>query len=223
MSLSEIAREIDMPVSSCHVLIRTLVSRGYLSSLDQHRTYYPSKLLFDLSSTLLANSPIISMIAPFLQALCDQCGETVVLGKRLENQVIYLDVFESPQTIRFSARISTLRDLHCSALGKALLAQVPPAEREALINSLPLRKVTDHTFTSAAELLENIRQGVERGWQLTQGESVEDVMAIAQGIFLSGDHYAVAIAGPFSRIEPRLEQHAKALIKTLEKLQAELG
>src|SRR3546814_13187479 len=88
LSLSEAAKEIDMPVSSCHVLLRTLTSRGYITTFDQHRLHYPSKLLFELASTLLANNTVIAIISPFLQTLCDQCGETVVLGKRLGNHVI---------------------------------------------------------------------------------------------------------------------------------------
>lgn len=223
MSLSEIAREIEMPVSSCHVLLGTLVSRGYLTVLEHQRTYYPSKLIFELASTVLAHSPVISIISPFLRKLCDRCGETVVLGKRIGRQVIYLDVHESSQTIRFSARVSTLRDLHSSALGKALLAQMPVAEREELVRQLPMRKVTGHTLTSAKALLANIDQGIQRGWQLTRAESVEDVSAVAQGIELAGEHYAVAIAGPFSRMEPRLEEHARALLETLDALRPELA
>jgi len=223
LSLSEAAKEIDMPVSSCHVLLRTLTSRGYITTFDQHRLHYPSKLLFELASTLLANNPVIAIISPFLQTLCDQCGETVVLGKRLGNHVIYLDVYETTQTIRFSARVSTLRDLHSSALGKALLEQMPEEDRIAFVSQLSLKPITGHTYTDAAALLANIREGLARGWQLTDGESVEDVMAVARGIVLGGEHYAVAIAGPLSRMQPRLQSHSRALLATLDSLSAEVG
>lgn len=223
LTLSEVSKAIDMPVSSCHVLLRTLTSRGYVTTFDQQRLYYPSKLLSELSGTLLANNPVLAIISPLLQALRDHCGETVVLGKRLGNQVIYLDVYETPKTIRFSARVSTLRDLHSSALGKALLEQMPEAERVAFVAGLNLQPITGHTLTDAASLLTNIREGLDRGWQLTDGESVDDVMAVARGVSLASEPYAVAIAGPLARVQPRLHEHAHALLATLHNLRAEAG
>lgn len=223
LSLSELAKEIQMPVSSCHVLVKTLTSRGYINTFGPHRQHYPSKLLFDLASTLLENNPVLAVVSPYLQSLCDACGETVVLGKRLDNHVLYLDVLETTKTIRFSARISTLRDLHSSALGKALLAQLKEEERRDLVFRLSLAPITGHTFTDPGKLLANIDAGLERGWQLTDGESVDDVMAVAQGISLGGENHAIAIAGPLSRMQPRVQEHADALLSVIEKISQEVN
>jgi len=211
MSLSEIAAAMEIPVSSCHGLVNTLVSRGYLSPVGRQRAYYPTRLLYELGRNILGKDPVLSRVTPILEALRDKCGETIVLARRLDRFAQYLLVLESPKTIRFSARTSALRSLHSSALGKALLGALPLDKREALAQTLDYERLTPNTLQNARRLLADVAEGEKRGWHLTHGESVTDVSAIAKSLVLAGEHHAVAIAGPLARMTPALEKHARAL------------
>ena len=211
MNLSELANAMGMPVSSCHVLVATLISRGYLCPVGTQRAYYPTRVLFDLARDLLARDPILGKVSSHLEGLRDKSGETVVLAKRLGKQAFYVDVLESPKTIRFSAEASVLRSLHSSALGKALLGRLPLEERTRMIESLELERVTSNTISSPRKLLADVAAGEARGWHMTRGESVDDVAAVARAVQLGGEDYAVAVAGPLQRMEPMMERHAKLL------------
>lgn len=223
MSLSEIAGAMDIPISSCHGLVNTLVSRGYLRSVGSQRNYYPSRLLYELGRNLLARDPILMKAAPALEALRDKCGETVVLAKRTDRFVQYLQVLETDKTIRFSASAGDLRSLHSSALGKALLGAMPEDKRVALAQALDYRRVTPNTVPNAKRLLADVAAGEQRGWHMTRGESVADVAAVARAVQLGGEAYGVAIAGPLSRMEPMLEKHARLLAGAVAELQAAVG
>ncbi len=220
MSLSEIAGAMDIPISSCHGLVNTLVSRGYLSSTGKQRAYYPTRLLFELGRNILARDPVLARVTPILEALRDKCGETVVLARRLDKFAQYLIVLESPKTIRFSAQTSVLRSLHSSALGKALLGALPEDKRIELAQSLDYDRVTSNTLPNAKRLLADVAAGAARGWHLTRGESVADVAAVARAVLLGGEHHAVAIAGPLVRMEPMLEKHARMLAAASAEMEA---
>ncbi len=220
LNLSELARAVDIPVSSCHGLVKTLTSRGYLCEVGTQRMHYPTRRLFDLARNILARDPILMKVSPILQALRDKSGETVVFAKRVDKSVLYLDVQQSEKTIRFSAEVGALRSLHSSALGKALLGAMPEDKRKELIGQLDLSPVTPNTISSAKKLLASISAGEERGWHSTRGESVDDVMAEAMAIVLGGECYAVAIAGPFARMEPQEQRHAKALAAAVKQMSA---
>jgi len=211
LNLSELAKAVEMPVSSCHGLVRTLTSRGYLVEIGTQRMHYPTRRLFDLARSILDRDPVLMKVSPILAVLRDKTGETVVLGKRLDKFVIYLDVAESGQTIRFTAEVSALRALHSSALGKALLGAMPEPQRSDFVATLDLTPVTGNTIGNAKKLLANIVAAEERGWHSTRGESVSDVMAVARAVRLGGETYALAVAGPLTRVEPQEARHVKLL------------
>ncbi|RCW68498.1 IclR family transcriptional regulator [Pseudorhodoferax soli] len=211
MSLSEIAAAMEIPVSSCHGLVNTLMSRGYLSQLAAQRTYYPTRLLYELGGHLVAHDPVLSRVTPILEALRDKTGETVVLARRQDRLVQYIHVIESSEVIRYSAKVADLRSLHSSALGKALLGALEVQVRSELAERLVYEKVTSNTIVSPRRLLADVAAGEARGWHMTRGESVVDVQAVAKSTLLGFDPHAVAIAGPLSRMEPLIEKHARSL------------
>ncbi len=219
LSLSEIARLLDIPQSSCFSLIRTLQDAGYLYSLDGRRQVYPTKRLLDLADVISHHDPVLDHLRPYLEQLRDVCEETVILGVREGMSVIYLDVQESRETIRYSANAGEKKPLHSSAIGKAMLGEVSPREREKLINRLNLLPVTANTIVSTNQLDEDIKQSLARGCFVTRGENVSDVMAVAKVIHGVGGVFGVAIAGPMHRMEDAQDRHILSLNDWCQKIE----
>lgn len=213
LSLSEIARALGAPVSSCFNLIRALEARGYLYLVEPKRLY-PTHRLFEVARTIAAREPWIDLLEPILTDLRDETRETVILGKRHGNGVIYLAVLEGPQTIRYSAQAGDLKPLHSSSIGKALLGMLEPADLAQLLKHLPLKQVTKATITNTERLIADLERSRRRGFFLTAGENVAEVMAVAVGLRLSSYAYGIAIAGPMSRMRKNLGQHIAALKTT---------
>jgi len=220
LSLSEIGRALNAPMSSCLYLVRALENRGYLYAVGTRRHIYPTRKLFDIARAISAGESWIERVHPLLIELRDVTRETILLGKRQGNRVVYIAVFEGTQTIRYSAHVGDIKPLHASSIGKALLAMMDPAERKKIVAKVSFEQVTDTTLTSAEALLKDVEKGIKRGYTETRGENVSDVMAIGKGLSLGKDQYAVAIAGPIHRMAAMSDKHGEQLIRVCAEIEA---
>lgn len=222
LSLSELARLLAVPASSCLALIRTLTSLGYLYETGRRQGYYPTGRLLAMAQQIARHDPVLDRVHDTMSELRDATGETIVIGKLHEGQaVLYLDVLESPHAIRYIATAGERRELHANSIGKALLAMMDDAERTTLLAQLPFARFTARTLTTAATLEADLRHARERGAFVNLSESMPDVGALAWPVRLSGECYAISIAGPVYRIEPNLERYSAMLrtaCATLEKV-----
>jgi DNA-binding IclR family transcriptional regulator len=218
LSLSEIARMIDSPVSSCHGLLRTLQKSGYMYALEERRRYYPTRRLFEIGGAIAMHDPIVERLASFLEKLRDETGETILLGQRQDRQIIYLQVLESPQMIRYAAPVGAIRPLPSTAIGKAFLGEMTDEELAQFLAELDHPQVTETTITNPEHLLADIQRSRRRGYFVTRGESIADVMAIARTCQLDGELLAIAIGGPMHRLEPKLGTVGDALIRATSEI-----
>lgn len=217
LSLSELARLTNTPISSCHGLVQTLKQRGYLYAVQGSRQFYPTQRLHQMALAIARHDPILERLVPHMKVLRDATGETIILGKSHENNVIYLEVIEGPSTVRYTAQAGAQKPLHSSAIGKTILAAMNPTSLKQTIAKLALTAITDNTITSPRKLLADIKLTQRRGYSLTHGENVSDVMAIAIAVDLGTaldagqDIVGLAIAGPLQRMQNNLDHHVTAL------------
>ena len=214
MTLSELARLLEIPVSTCFNLMRTLEARGYLYEVAGRKSFYPTARWLVKAQAIARHDPVREQLEPFLQSLRDETDETVILGKRLSDKVVYLHILEPEQSIRYTAAVGDLKPMHSTSAGKALLSAMPLAEREKMIAEMRLDRVTGATITQRSRLIRDIEEGTGRGWFASRGENVDDVMGIAAFVNIGGDTFTVTVAGPIHRMDPKVEKHAKRLVAT---------
>jgi IclR family transcriptional regulator, acetate operon repressor len=219
LTLSELARELKVAPSSCFALIKTLRARGYLYGVGERRTVYPTRRMLDQATAIASCEPNVARMLPVMSALRDETNETIILGRRERNGVVYLQICESRQTVRYSAQVGDVKPLYSSAIGKAFLSTVPSPERTRLIQALPKPRVTPNTLCTTAELSDDIEAGLARGYQMTKGENVVDVIGLALPVRLGGDLFGVCVAGPMHRMSTMHARHAKALKRALRKVE----
>jgi IclR family acetate operon transcriptional repressor len=212
LSLSEMAELMDIPGSSAHGLIKTLQSRGYLYEINRKRGYFPTKKLLVIANSITCAIPLLDKLEPYLSQLRDETEETVVLAKQQGDLVVYLDVYEANQSVRFSPKSGELKHLHSTASGKTILASMPEHVREEFLSRLPLERRTPHTITEVERLRQVIEIGRRRGWWDMEGENNPDLMAIAAAVTINCETYVVAIGGPIQRFKPRMNEHANKLL-----------
>lgn len=220
LTLTELAQRTGTPISSCHALVRTLQARGYLYVLDERRRVYPTRRLLDVARTITDHDPLLEQLRPLLENLRERTGETVILGKRHGEHVVYLDVIEGVHTVRYTARAGDIKPLHSSAIGKAMLGVLPDEELRTLIAHLELARVTPNTLVRAEDLVRDLERGRERGYFVTRGENVVDVMAMAIVRQVAGQWLGVALAGPISRMSQHQDRYLDALADSARKLEA---
>jgi DNA-binding IclR family transcriptional regulator len=218
LTLTELATRLGSPISSCHALVRTLQARGYVYILDERKRVYPTKRLLKIAQQIAQNDPVLERIGPVLALLQQETAETIILGKRQGAMVTYLDVVEGRQTIRYAADAGDIKPLHSSAIGKAMLGALPEAELTRLVKKLPLPVVTDNTIHDPAALLQDIATARARGYYVTRGENVPEVMGISIARVIGEEPYGLAIAGPIGRLTARVDALVAALLRAGEAL-----
>jgi IclR family acetate operon transcriptional repressor len=212
LSLTDLAEAVEMPKSTCHAIVATLTARGYLYSLTRPRALYPTKRMYDVARDILEKDPFLERTTPFLERLRDTCGETVILGKRQGDAVVYLHVVEGTHSIRYSAKPGDIKPLHSSSIGKALLGSLKEPELRAWLEARPLPAVTSETITDAQALIDDILQSRRAGYFQTRGENVSDVWAVAASLSVNKETLGIAVAGPKHRMEASLAEYAQMLL-----------
>jgi DNA-binding IclR family transcriptional regulator len=218
LSLSDIARLLDIPVSSCFDVLQALQGRGYIYELAPRAGYYPTLRLQQLGKEISDHDPVVSRAELLLRSMRDSLDESVLLAKVSGLQATYLLAFESSHPLRFQARIGDkVRSLHATSGGKALLASLDDQSLAAWLKSARLEPLTERTIVSKAALLAEIDQGRERGWFVNRGESQDEVTTVSASFRWNASVYIVTIAGPASRLERRLDQ-ATSMIASVRQL-----
>lgn len=220
LSLSEISRLLNIPMSSCFDVVQALQERGYVSELGQRGGYYPTLKLQRLGGVIAEHDPILLRAGMTLRALRDEIDESVSLARSTGRQVTYLLVFEPSHALRFLVRVGDeARSLHATSVGKAFLGSLDAEAFEQTMAARPLDPLTENTITDLDALRRDIEAGRSRGYFLNREESVLTATTITAPFRWNRSDFFVTVAGPTHRIEPKLD----GLVARLKAVCAELG
>ncbi|MEG0938684.1 MAG: IclR family transcriptional regulator [Comamonas sp.] len=222
LSLTELAEAINIPKSTCHALVSTLIARGYLYTLSRPRALYPTRRMFDVMRDICAKDPLVERAMPVLERLRDATRETIILGKRQADSVIYLQVVEGLHSIRYSAKPGEFKPLHSSSIGKALLGSLKETELRTWLKERKLQAITQSTKVEHELLVQDVLDSRKQGYFVTRGENVSDVWAIAAFINVYNETLAVAVAGPQHRLEGNVAAMAQLLVASCSFLSRQL-
>jgi len=210
-SLADIARHFGWPRSSTFNLLGTLTARGFLYEPKAKGGYYPAPVWAALVGQIEAAQPIPKDMHALLQSLVDETGETAVLAAASGAHALFVETVESPSSVRYAAPVGKRVPLHVTATGRALLSQMTPAERSAILQRASFESFTDTTLLSAEAVEAEIAHSIERGWFQGNAEFTQDLAGVAVPFQLADRRFALLVAGPSFRVGARLEAMAKLL------------
>jgi IclR family KDG regulon transcriptional repressor len=202
MGPAEIASRLQMSRNAAFRLLTTLHSCGWVEKDAEARNYQLGLKLFQLGSAAFRSRDIRRLAFPIAEELRNRYEETVNLALLDGAQVVYVERLESRRSLRTATAIGTRAPLHCTALGKAILAHLPHEQASALLASEPMVALTDGTITDHAALsaeLEAIRQ---QGYAQDIEENSIGVHCLGAPIFDSYGRViaALSVSGPAQRM-----------------------
>lgn len=212
LTLAELARLIDAPVSTTQQLLKSLLVRQMTIQKQASKRYYMGPAAYGLAERIMQGSSITTVARSYLEELAKRTGEDVYLAVSTGDHISYVDKVEGIQSIRLAISLGVPRSLHASAAGKVFLAARASTDLRHYFDHVGLTRYTPSTVTDEAQLLQQLeRIGVE-GVATSDGESIEGVMAIAAPICRSGEIVsAVCISGPRQRL--LRQEELTALVK----------
>ena len=209
LGVTELSQALGLGKSTVHRLLTSLAARGYVRKNPQTERYCLGFKAFEVGSLAAGRGAIREIVAPFLRSLMLASKETVHLGVLDEGDVVYIDKIESDQLLQMYSRIGRRAPLHCTALGKALLAWEPKESVERFLRRR-LRAYTPSTRTDPDLLRQELAKIRASRHALDEEEFAVGLKCVAAPLF---DHTrravaSLGIAGPAVRLSderlPRL-------------------
>jgi IclR family transcriptional regulator, KDG regulon repressor len=223
--IAEIADFLDVHHSTALRFLHTLRKHGFVQELPDHR-YRLGASMFRLGFQALEGVELRAIAHPYMEKLRDATGETVHLGSLEDGEVLYVDKVESEHRVRMVSRIGAVAGIHCTGVGKGILAFLPDDERLRLIEAHELQRFTDHTLTTLEALEADLAASRDRGYALDNEENEPGIHCVSAPIF-SGSGVvagAMSVTAPASRIDREtLLSFVPALVEATSGTSQELG
>jgi len=226
ISMTEISRKLNFNLSTVQRIIETLRYGGYIEQDPISQKYQLGLKLLELGMAKFHQISLIKEATPYLKELVGKFNETVHLGILEDIDVLYLAKEESSQIVRMVSYVGSRAPVHCTGLGKVLLAHLPLSKRKNTLDKIKLSRRTKNTITDR-ECLEIELDRIEKeGFALDKEENEKDVSCIAAPIrnYQGRVIAAVSISGPSYRInEKNQKQLKKEIITTCQKISSRIG
>ena len=210
--IREISEALDMPRSSAHALLRTLMAQGWVRCDDTGALYGIGIRALLVGTSYLDGDPYLPMIAPFLDDLRTDWGETFHLGRLDGTDIVSLATRESQQYRRAASRVGRRLPAHATALGKALLAERVGDERRSHLPG-ELVAMTPRTLTCHDELDDALETVRIRGYATDDEENTAGLRCFAVALrYTWPAQDAISASVPVSRLTGERE---RALVEAL--------
>ncbi len=199
-TLTDVADDFDLPMSTAHIHLSTLVENGYVIKSDGE---YRCSLQFLRTGGELRDGLLLFQAAKHeVDELPNILGEYANIGTMENGFMVQLYKSRNPSSIDDNAPLGSHLYLHSTALGKAMLSQLPESGVDEVIEKRGLPKQTAATIVDREELLDELATTRERGYSVNRGEHFEGVCAVAVPIMSKeGDVAgAISVSGPASRM-----------------------
>lgn len=197
LSVSDLARRLQLPRPTIYRLLRTLGSHGLL--VQEASTYRLSLRLLELASTALSASALQAAAQPVLSDLAARTGETAHFAVLDGDRIGYLAKVESAHPIRMFSHVGWRGPLHATGAGKVLLAWSDPSLIERALGA-GQTVYTPRTLTSPEELAAEIGRVREDGYAVDRQELIDGLVCVAAPV-IAGSRLvgAVSVSGPADR------------------------
>lgn len=204
-TISELAAELDVSPATIHAHLASLKKQGFVT--QENQTYELGPRLLTLGEHVRNNSSLYKASKDEVERLATETGECAHLIIQHEDKLyaLYERFGENAVGIEFHdrKRERPLNHLHCTAAGKAILANLPESEVTDILDSHGMPRRTPNTITDREALFEDLERIRERGFALADEEQMNGIRAVGVPVTSPVGEVvgALAISGPTTRLK----------------------
>jgi DNA-binding IclR family transcriptional regulator len=222
LRVSEAAEVLGTARSTAHRLLAMLDYHGFAVQDEVTKTYAAGPQLIKVGLSAVEGLSLRQLARPVLERLSDEVGETAHLVRLFGANVVFLDSVETTRGLRVGSRIGRFMPAHCTACGKAILAQLPREELVRLYSSGKLEQMTPRSVATLDELEKELETIRGRGYATNFGESEDGLVAVAAAIpeLPRAERAGITIAAPGTRMN---KATVKPLADAVQRGAAEIG
>ncbi len=200
MTLSELGRGLGVSKSTAYAILQTLLAGGFVADAGtgMSRRYRLGMALARLGDVVVSQIALRDVAMPVLRDLTAATGQTSRVAVLEESYAIVIGRVDEPSsTVRFTANLGKREHLHCSAVGKAMLAALPAETVRRILATAGMPGKTSHTITDEAALLAELEGVARHGYAIDDEEDAEGVFCVGSAVFdrSAGCVGAVSVTG----------------------------
>jgi DNA-binding IclR family transcriptional regulator len=225
LTAKQVAGLTRLPVSTVHRFLANLVTAGFLNR-DGDGTHHLGIACFSIGQAAAGQLDIRRLSLPYLRELNQQTRETIHLTVRHGLSAVYVEKLDSPEPLRIHSRIGASVPLYCTAVGKIMLAYMPPDELERILPELGIKRLTQNSVGNLQELKTELYRVRKNGYACDLEEHEMHIRCVAAPIW---DHTgnvqsSLSITAPTVRMPvARLRQLAPMIQAAGMQISLELG
>lgn len=219
-SLSELSAATSLNKTTVHRLLNSLITLGYASKDNTTGKYLLTFKMFEVGGRIVRKHDILSQARPYLEKLSNIAGEAVHLVVREGHEIVYVFKEDSgDNTVRMSSRVGLRSPMYCTAVGKAIMAELPEAEVEEIWNSSVIEKHTNKTITTLTELKKQLSEIRTKGYAVDDEENEIGVRCVGASLCDPSGKVcgAFSVSVPVSRMDNKRLKAIADLVLQIKK------
>ncbi|MBP5858595.1 IclR family transcriptional regulator [Marivibrio halodurans] len=202
VTLTHLSRALGLHTSTLYHLIKTLTALGYLHAMGDSKRYRVGRGIFLLASACHDEIELSNTVAPFLDRLAEETGESTHFAIWERDSALILARASGSKALQMTERAGTLRPLYCTAIGKALLSGLDEAEYETATHAIAFDAHTSNTLKGPTELRLQVEKARHEGVAFDDCEYNAEVRCMAAPVrdFRGKVIGAIGFSGPVWRM-----------------------
>lgn len=226
LTVDQVVAATRLPKTTVFRVLATLATRRLVERDEQTQTYRLGMLALVIGARAMGDLDLRRSARPHLERLAAETGETVHLSILSDDKALCIDKLDTSRSMRMASFVGFLDPLHCSGVGKALLAFQDEPVRQQLMTRMQFEAHTPHTITDPERLAAQVAEIRIRGYAIDDEEIEQGLRCVAAPI---RDHSgavtaAVSISGPTTRVtDANLADLVKAVQGCARAISRDLG
>ena len=202
-ALSDLANRSGYPLSTTHRLLASLIRGGFAAMSDADRRYNLGLRVFALGQQVASARGFAGTVLPQMEWLSQQTAEAVLMSVLDGDHQLYVHYVPGPQQVGVIGERGRHGPLHCTSMGKVLLAFAPQDQSERLVETISLHRLGPNTITDRAEFRTEIATVRTQGYAIANEEHESGIMAVGLPIIDNGERLraALSVAAPAFRCD----------------------
>ncbi len=225
LTLSQVARKLDINIATAHRFLTTLQKVGAVAK-NPDGYFELGLLLFSLGGRVSVVDAMNSIVQPHVDDLADKFGETIHAAILDNDEVCYVAKGEGAHSLTITTRMGARLPAYCTGLGKALLSTLPEDYCKQYAKTCSFKKYTNSTIGTSTQLLKELTQIRAQGYSVDNEEMERGLRCVAVPIPVSSQYplrAAISMSAPSTRLDQEkivevaeiLKHHAEVIASKL--------
>lgn len=224
--ISDLSVRLAMPKATVYRFLQTMMTLGYVRQEKDSERYGLTMKVFELGTKALQYPDLVELAKHHMQIMADKTGEAVHLGTLIDSEIIYTHKVDSRHMLGMYSRVGRRAPLHCTAIGKVLMAWEDPERRELVLRGAEFKRYREKTIVDPAAFVSELERVKAQGYGEDREEFDEHIRCLGVPVFdrLNRPIAGLSISFPTFRYDESKEAENVAMLQAASRdISTQLG